>query len=1005
MNRRNSILSLCDIVVKHGFNFVAFNVATKAPVTAWKHLQRRAMTEEERGQQLTILQEGRAQTIALLTGFAGLVALDFDSVDKKSKLIPESVPKTVVEKLGLTWPYAWAWRSVSGAGWHVYVVVPDLPETATKKIINAQKLRDVGVEKADCVSALELRLFGQCTMVPPSVVLPEEPPARVPWGDVTSLFGIEDRHADDRKPLPRRSLTVHDFEYAKEEVFRRLKEITEAPEGKRNYTLYYNAKRLFRLAEAGSLNREEVFEAVEKAAASNKNPEDERSRMATIKSALKNAIEEGPFYAPANLAIEPAVENPWPLVPLAGLIADSGINLTQADDQAWEGTFKCPRCGENHAKLLTQPAQGVWQCTSCGLTGDAADWVAYTEGITREDAKAFLTAKYGPGQEPLLGTSFRVTKQGVVSYRVDKERNEIIKPLSDFVAWIEEERVFDNGYDVENPQYTGRTYVLRCKLANGHMTQKAVVPASRFEKMDWVQEAWGAQANIYPNQRDALRFVIQRLSKTAKTKVVYAHTGWRYFPEHGWCFLHYGGAIGAQGVVPGIDTQLVPQLRRYNMPAPPSTPEMRKAAGEATVRFLEIADPAITIPLLAAAMAALLAEANSAKFSLWLLGTTGSWKSTMQALISNLFGGPFDDKTPPTSWESTENALERIGFEAKDLLLWIDDYRPPATYQEASDLDKRAGRYLREVANSVGRDRMKADTSMRDSLWPRCLPLCSGELLPSGASVAARIFVVPVDQKKIDKEKLSAAQEEAPTLYPLAGALAVQLIAQNMDVLKRELPLMRNKVRDGLNLTGHKQHTLHTAKLLIAFNWWLSVLVDIGALDATRANEWADKAREVLTRLAVVTSEHSVNERLAQRFIRLVSTTLQQGLAHLRPLSGARVLPTPREKTPWGWPDSGETPNTQHIGWVDEERGEVYLLPTPTLHEVAEYSKVFATKFIAKEKEVADDLNDSGLLVRKENNRLKTLKRVGDHRYYVWVLPVELFRMKAEPEVNEDDEL
>ena len=342
-------------------------------------------------------------------------------------------------------------------------------------------------------------------------------------------------------------------------------------------------------------------------------------------------------------------QNPWPQVPLLDLIRASGCTVSpkDEDESKYEGDHAAAHGSKSGRCLVVWENEGRWHCTSCKQGGDAADWVAHHEGVSREDAIARLVERFGPSPALLKGSPYRVTPQGLARVeRVSDAGQETVRPVTNFIAWAVEERVLDDGAE------TTREYVLTGRLDTGQPLPAVSVPAGSFDQMDWASRLWGIRARVLPGQKEHARYAIQLLSQHARTSTVYAHAGWRHLPEHGWCFLHARGALGITGTVPGVETALPPQLARYWLPDPPASPEDRRAAGAATLRFLEIGHAAITVPLLAAALAALLAEAQGAGFAVWLLGRTGSWKSTLQALVSHLVGGPFDDKVDSSKFLS-----------------------------------------------------------------------------------------------------------------------------------------------------------------------------------------------------------------------------------------------------------------------------------------------------------------------------------------------------------------
>src|SRR5262249_32492194 len=120
-----------------------------------------------------------------------------------------------------------------------------------------------------------------------------------------------------------------------------------------------------------------------------------------------------------------------------------------------------------------------------------------------------------------------------------------------------------------------------------------------------------------------------------------------------------------------------------------------------------------------------------------------------------------------TNWASTPNALERIAFLAKDAVLVVDDFAPRGTVYDIAKLHAAAERLLRGQANHAGRQRMNADASLRPEMYPRGLILATGEDVPSGHSLRARMVVVEIGKGDVDLGRLTQLQAAAE-----AGTLA-----------------------------------------------------------------------------------------------------------------------------------------------------------------------------------------------------------------------------------------
>src|SRR5207237_751483 len=144
---------------------------------------------------------------------------------------------------------------------------------------------------------------------------------------------------------------------------------------------------------------------------------------------------------------------------------------------------------------------------------------------------------------------------------------------------------------------------------------------------------------------------------------------------------------------------------------------------------------------------------------------------------------------------------------------------------------------------------------------PRGLVAATGEQEPPGTSSSiARCFLVPFAREATDLAKLSAAQGERH-LYREAMASYVTWLIANYDSLQRELPKARDAVRDQLLGDGHYRQPEMVAQLVVGLSTGLQFAVEVGALDAARADELVKEGTEVFVGLASEQARRSETRR------------------------------------------------------------------------------------------------------------------------------------------------
>jgi hypothetical protein len=113
----------------------------------------------------------------------------------------------------------------------------------------------------------------------------------------------------------------------------------------------------------------------------------------------------------------------------------------------------------------------------------------------------------------------------------------------------------------------------------------------------------------------------------------------------------------------------------------------------------------------------------------------------VSGLIAAHYGRGFDYRNLAENWSSTANAIERMGYLAKDVVLPVDDLAPQKTESGRRMMEEKAERVMRTQGNQQARNRMNSDATLKDGYPPRGLMVASGEDVPTGESLRARLFI------------------------------------------------------------------------------------------------------------------------------------------------------------------------------------------------------------------------------------------------------------------------
>ncbi len=563
-------------------------------------------------------------------------------------------------------------------------------------------------------------------------------------------------------------------------------------------------------------------------------------------------------------------------------------------------------------------------------------------------------------------------------------------PLANFTAKITGEEIQDDG--AEQLMW----FKVAGKLNNGQDLPEDKIPAEKFFSMTWPTALWGNRPIIYAGMgtKDHLRAAIQLLSGEVPRRTVYLHTGWRKINNQ-WFYLHGGGAIGADGSAEDVCVSL-DDLPGFVLPTPPDKAVI-KGDVEAALGLLDLAPLEIMVPLLAGVFRSPLGEAVSNNFSIFLAGKTGAKKSTLTAVMQSFFGASFDYKNLPGNWESTKNALESQVFHAKDMLFVIDDFCPKGTQSDVARLHREADRLLRGAGNQSGRRRMRPDGTLRAEYYPRALIMTSGEDIPAGHSLRARLFILELQQGDVDLEKLTEAQGQAEDgVFARVMAAYLQWLAGRMDELKEALPKRQRELRAKARESGilsHDRVPETVAALAIGWEKFLDFSLEIAAIDEEQKREFFENAWLYLTRAANKQGDYLEGEDPIKRFLSLLSASFTSGHAHLRDhMTGQE----PREAGLFGWQRNGGywEARGDAIGWTDGK--DLFLEPEAAFRVIKKFAAEQGESLPITQRTLWKRMAEGGLLESCRTGKNTAYRTIQGRRRHVIHLSASLLSQVAD---------
>ena len=440
--------------------------------------------------------------------------------------------------------------------------------------------------------------------------------------------------------------------------------------------------------------------------------------------------------------------------------------------------------------------------------------------------------------------------------------------LCNFVPWINAEITLDDGV------VTTTWIRLRGIHESGHPLPEIEIPAADLAGFNWLAQRWGMDCilEVGKTVKDCVRHAIQATAAGAEKKTVFAVTGWKKVDGQ-WMYLMPGDEE--------ITVNLPDKMSGYGMERKCDPLDIQTAA---SLLWQSVAPEEIILPLLSFTFLSplnhfLKAAGCEPKFVLFLVGKTGSRKSTLAALMLSFFG-KFTASELPLSFRDTSNSILHNAFALKDVLTCIDDLHPSSRLEEQK-MNGTAQAVMRAYGDRTGKGRLRADSTPMEARPPQGNAIITAEFAPDiGESGTARYFALELKEKDVDLEMLSAFQKEAAdgTLQRCMFACTEWLRESFLFSAEAEKEFKKNLqsqflfYRDSFRSNGIRCHGRvpeTVAQLQIGMEFLLRFLCERGGF----AEEWckgiAERFQKILFSLAAKQAESIDEDKPTHVFIRI----------------------------------------------------------------------------------------------------------------------------------------
>lgn len=493
---------------------------------------------------------------------------------------------------------------------------------------------------------------------------------------------------------------------------------------------------------------------------------------------------------------------------------------------------------------------------------------------------------------------------------------------------------------------------------------------------------------------------LQCKDKTPQTQ--YQHTGWIQVDGER-VFLNGGYSIDQAGLTAQYTVELDPGMERYCFY---EVPESERDGLNVLLQELPKAMPeSVYVPLLGYCFLTplngiLRSVGREPCFSLYLIGKTGTYKSSICKLFSCFFGKFSYADPAPVSFEDTENAVGRRLSVGADIPLLLDDRRPTTSPTDKWKYERMEKYVSCAIGDRVSRSRLNADSSAKKSYIPKCNLIVTAEeaFQNVGSSSIARSITIELEPGTIYFKGLQALQEK-PQCFNKVMQLYIQYVIKNWDTLRQNSGDNLKQLEAEFTTAGHPRIATALSQLLFGYAMYLKFMQEYQCIDENHARELLDQARKVCRDIGEAQERRVEEETPTKLFINLFQELYAArkiqlvGLFIENDSIKARRIQTKAEG------EGGEM-----VGYEDEQSNQIYLIARAAYNAVrryyAESGNVFPVsstglwKQFISEGKILPEINSKTGKTRVDNR--KTIDGE-QHRYICFTLEASKELIGEEP--------
>lgn len=403
--------------------------------------------------------------------------------------------------------------------------------------------------------------------------------------------------------------------------------------------------------------------------------------------------------------------------------------------------------------------------------------------------------------------------------------------------------------------------------------------------------------------------------------------------------------------------------------------EQAKIACDHTLKMLDVAPHSLTFVLLSVAVLSLV-QSKMVSRGVYFKGVccitapTQSFKTTLTSLFFDFDQGREAD----INFEATTTAIVRTIGNTRDSTVILDDYKPGATKAESNDMLQKISKVIRLCSDDSGGIKKAGSQNQTVTNTARCLVVVTAERIHfTVQSTLARLLVLEMSRKSVDKDKLTYFQENHAFYRSFIEDFIRYICSKGADSfcerLEQRFLQERNVLQDDLlahNIETDGRSNDMCVWLNIAFSEFLKYALDIQVITLEQHANYLDEARHIFTFILEQQAERVSELDEARRFLKGLRVLIETREVHIGKLQS--------RNTNYSTADSKSA-----IGF--RKKDFVYLKNDVAFQKVVSYFQRNGQEYTISETELRKMLVDRGY-INSENGKKCIYRLFVNHESY-----------------------